>query len=86
MVSGSVCFLTVLCLVHIAFLELQNLRVEIVPDGQTSFVRKTTAQSLITESDHSRATGLRTLPASRRAGEMSRLPLGGCLTGDRLDR
>lgn len=65
MVSGSVCFLTVLCLVRVAFLELQNLRVEIVPDGQTSFVRKTTAESVITESDYSQVTGPRMPPAPR---------------------
>lgn len=59
MVSGSVCFLTVLCLLHVAFLELQNLRVEIVPDGQTSFVGKTTAESVIAESDYGRASGPR---------------------------
>lgn len=78
MVSGSVCFLTVLCLVRVAFLELQNLRVEIVPDGQTSFVRKTTAESVITESDYSPATGPR-MP--RRAGERSRLAPGGAARG-----
>lgn len=32
--------------------EVANLRVEIVPDRQTSFVRKTTATSAITESDY----------------------------------
>lgn len=57
MVSGSVCFLTVLCLLRLAFLELQNLRVEIVPDGQTSFVGKTTAEPVIAESDCGRASG-----------------------------
>lgn len=87
-VSGSVCFLTVLCLVRVAFLELQNLRVEIGPDGQTSFVRKTTAESVITESDYSRATGPPTPPAPRRAGERSRLTPGGrgAAGAYRLDR
>lgn len=71
MVSGSVCFLTVLCLLRIAFLELQNLRVEIVPDGQTSFVWKTKAQSVITESDYGRATGPHLPTAPGRTGERS---------------
>ncbi|MEQ2183782.1 hypothetical protein GOODEAATRI_001471, partial [Goodea atripinnis] len=38
-----------------------NLRVEIVPDEQTSFVRKTAVTSVITESDYSRPAAL-TIP------------------------
>lgn len=63
--------MTVLCLALIAFLELQNPRVEIVPDRQTSFVGKTTVMSVITGSDYSRATGLRKPPALCQAGERS---------------
>lgn len=71
MVSGSVCFLTVLCLLRVAFLEPQNLRVEIVPDGQTSFVGKTTAEPVITESDYGRAADPHLPTAPSRTGEGS---------------
>lgn len=70
-VSGSVFFLTVLCLLRIAFLELQNLRVEIGPDGQTSFVGKTRGESVITESDYGGATGPRMPTARTCTGERS---------------
>lgn len=46
-----------------------NLRVEIVPDRQTSFVRKTTVMSVITECDYSRATGFRKPLIPSEAGE-----------------
>lgn len=48
-----------------------NLRVEIVPDRQTSFVGKTTVMSVITESDYSRAAVLRKPLALSQAGEGS---------------
>lgn len=48
-----------------------NLRVEIVPDRQTSFVRKTTVTAVITESYYTRAAVLRTPPALSQAGEGS---------------
>lgn len=48
-----------------------NLRVEIVPDRQTSFVRKTTATSAITESDYT-GTAAPGIPlALNRAGDKS---------------
>lgn len=49
----------------------ENLRVEIVPDRQTFFVRKTTVTSVITESNYTRAAVLRIPPASSQAGEGS---------------
>lgn len=46
----------------------ENLRVEIVPDTQTSFVRKTAVTSVITESDYTRTAALRTPLARTQAG------------------
>lgn len=71
MVSGSVCFLTLLCLASVAFLEMQNLRVEIVPDGPTSFVETTTVMSVITDSDYNTAAVLRQPLALSQAGDRS---------------
>lgn len=48
-----------------------NLRVEIAPDRQTSFVGKTTVVSVITESDYARAAVLRKPLALSQAGEGS---------------
>lgn len=48
-----------------------NLRVEIVPDRQTSFVGKTTVMSVITDSDYTRAAVLRKPLALSQAGEGS---------------
>lgn len=45
-----------------------NLRVEIAPDRQTSFVRKTTVMSVITESDYTSAAALRIPLALNQAG------------------
>lgn len=51
----SDCIMSILCRLPGA----ANLRVEIEPDRQTSFVGNTTVISVITESDYSRAIYLR---------------------------
>lgn len=69
-VSGSVCFGTRLCTVR-SLPGDANLRVEIVPDGPTSFVGATTVKSVITDSDYTSAAVLRQPAALTQADDGS---------------